>query len=478
LRAVLGSYSIAASAALLLFSCVAAATVRLAANAPGGAPDGSAARVATYVLLLHPYLLGDKLLRNADAEFAALCLAPLALAGVLLADRAPRRALGCVAAGTGLVALTHNLTALVVVVVVAGLALLLHGTAWRRLAPVVGGLALGLGLSAFVWMPALWLGRWVRTEELLAGKFDFHASFPSLAAAFGHREFFGAGWLTPAVLAGCALACASARVRRSHGRLLLSMLAIAAGSLFLQLRASTFLWESLPWLALFQFPWRLMGPVALVTALAASLGFGALTRGWDGRTRRAAEVVVLALCLVDAAPRLGQYEPLAPEESESLADWLRPESIRAGPHRVTVGDEYLPRSADAGAWLATDAAAGPVVATDPRAHVDVLEDRGRFVEVRVAATAETAVRFARWYFPGWSATRDGESVPVGPDEAGRVELRVPAGESVVALRLAAPLARRIGLVVSLASLLVVTLVARARSENDQPAATGRCITGA
>jgi len=89
--------SAAASASLVLifFSFVAVFAVRrLFAAIPGVAPHGG--RIAATLFALHPYLIGDKLIRNANAEFIALCLLPFALEGLMRLDRQPLRG-ACVA---------------------------------------------------------------------------------------------------------------------------------------------------------------------------------------------------------------------------------------------------------------------------------------------------------------------------------------------------------------------------------------------
>src|SRR5439155_677729 len=72
----------------------------------------ASARAAASFYVLHPYLLGDAWLRNADAEYTALCLAPFALAGLLRARAQPRSAVLWIAAGLALVVLAHNLSGL------------------------------------------------------------------------------------------------------------------------------------------------------------------------------------------------------------------------------------------------------------------------------------------------------------------------------------------------------------------------------
>ena len=213
--------SVAAGAALLLVLLTAASVwtargffERACTGTEGASPSSArlaaaAARVGVYVYVLHPYLLGDKLLRNASAEFAALCLAPLALEGVLLADTRPRRAFVQVSLGLSLVILSHNLTALVVVSLVLGAGLVVHSPRRRRATwgLLAAAIAFALVLTAFFWLPAVSLTSLVRSQDLLAGKFDFHSQFPGFFEVFGYDRFFATGLVTPAVwlVAGVAV---------------------------------------------------------------------------------------------------------------------------------------------------------------------------------------------------------------------------------------------------------------------------------
>ncbi|MGH7293184.1 MAG: hypothetical protein ACREJT_18335, partial [Myxococcota bacterium] len=153
-----GSVSGGATALLVLISALSVFCVRsfLADLLETcGARDAAAARVGTVFFVLHPYVLGDKLVRNADAEFLALCLAPIALRGATLARRRPLAAFALVSAGLAAVVLAHNLTAMVLVAFLLGAGFALYGLRDRRAWTVIlAGVAAGLALSAFFWLPA------------------------------------------------------------------------------------------------------------------------------------------------------------------------------------------------------------------------------------------------------------------------------------------------------------------------------------
>jgi hypothetical protein len=208
----------------------------------------------------------------------------------LRARERPRAAFALISGGLALVILSHNLMALVAVGLALGAGLVVHppGRSGRPWAVLGAALAFGFALTAFFWVPAVSLTSWIRTDDLLRGKFDFHRQFPEILAVFGYRHFYAAGLVTPvALLAASAVAF---RLRDDpRRRLLVGALAAAAIFLFLLSRASTVVWESAPLLPLFQFPWRWVGPLALVTALAASLAFAALLARARPRLRVAAE---------------------------------------------------------------------------------------------------------------------------------------------------------------------------------------------
>jgi hypothetical protein len=452
-------HSVASGAALLLVVLTVIALVATrrmlaracawpAAEAPGGI-DAAAARVGVYVTLLHPYLLADKLVRNANAEFAALCFVPIALEGVLRAGTRPRAAFAQVSGGLALAILSHNLTALVAVGLVLGAGLVLYpvGRGGRPWAVLGAAVAFALALTAFFWLPAVSLTSWIRTEDLLRGKFDFHRQFPDPAAVFGYGPFFATGLVTPAALVA-ALAVALRRRDDPRRRLWVGCLVAAAGCLFLLSPASTTVWETVPLLPLFQFPWRWLGPLALVTGLAAALAYAGSMAAVRPRVREAVEWVVFGLCVLNALPLLAQVRPLRPELRDRLPQILAPGAIRSGQRSVTVLDEYLPRGASPAVWKSRRPGQGPVEEVEGDADVKVIRDAGSRVELRVTADAPVRVRVARWAFPGWRLALSGRTAAWRAAADGSIEIDVPAGETFVELRYRAPGSRRLGLGVS------------------------------
>ena len=449
--AVFGSVATGASLVVILFSFIAVFAVRRLFDAiPGVGSQGG--RIAATVFALHPYLIGDKLIRNANAEFAALCLLPFALEGLMRIERQPLRGAVVVAGGLAVSILSHNLTALICLALLFGGALWLHGWrgAGRTWLALASGVAVGLSIAAFVWLPALALQDAIHIDDLTRGKFDFHNQWKPLSEFFGYSQFFSAGALTPAALVFAAWV----GVRRSADafagrRFSMGLLAAALVFIGLQLRVSTPVWEWLPWLPLVQFPWRFMGPLALVSAVAAGMAAASILSEHSSRIRVCVEVAIFALCVANAWPQLAGYRPLPAALSKASVKAVQPEALRRGGLNVSVLDEYLPRGANPAVWKREARAGGrTALAAQPEAEIEVLEEEGSRISLRVDAPAGTRLRLARWYFPEWKAELDGIPIPVEPNPSGGIDVRLPAPGGRFELVRRPPLSRRVGVILS------------------------------
>jgi hypothetical protein len=455
LGAASGSVLFGTSAALLLFGVIAVvAAGRLATAAVGGEPT-AAVRVGIYLYVLHPYLIADLLLRNANAEFAALCLAPLPLTGLLLAEKRPARAIWIVGGGLALVVLTHNLTALVVQALLMLGGVLLYGLRRpRALGSVLCGVFWGLALSAFFWVPAMALKHLVRPGDLLSGKFDFHNQFVSPLSVFGYGEIYGAGLLPACVLAmGAVVAWRALDGRSSDRRLLLLCLGGAAALILMTTRLSSPIWETVPLLAYFQFPWRMQGPLALLTALIGVLVFAEVCRRWPARVVRPAELVIFTLCILNALPQLVAYQRLPSTVRADIEVALTPDGIRSAVHSATVGNEYLPQAARMRNAAELRAQGDPIAASSGLMQLDVLRNSGTDGEIRLIAAEPTGVELRRWSFPDWRVELDGRPADARATPAGTLGLELPPGTHELSLAYRPPPIRRITTWISLAALL-------------------------
>ena len=440
--------------AIALLVLVAAAGMfrlsRLAARWTG-APIPEAAAVGAILLVLHPYLLGDAYLRNASAEFASLCVAPIAIAGVLDLRENRTRGIVWLSGGIALSTIAHNQMALFVAGAVVLIAVALYARHRTELMAAAAGFLLGLVMAAFFWLPAIALLRHVPAVDVLTDSFRFESSFPEVSEIFSYGSFFAAGLLPLAVLAvGTWFAVRYVEQRR----VLVVLLAGAALSFFLMLRLSLPLWETIPGLDLFEFPWRFQGPLAIFTAAVGAAVYATWARGRSAKERRALLLGVLVLATANAAPQLGDVQPLDREIQDGLRDSLSAASIREENRTATLVDEYLPLGAQSGVWLDQPVGAGGLVSVDGDADVTVLDTSGTSVEIIVESADAVTVRFGRFEFPGWTARVDGVRTAATVNEVGSIDVPLGAGTHQVRLSYSAPTIRVVATAVSAIGLLL------------------------
>jgi hypothetical protein len=377
----------------------------------------AAARIGVVLYVLHPYLLADKWIRNANAEFAALSLLPAVLVGATA--REPKTAFWWTALSVAGVILAHNITALVAI----GLAIVIPAFVHRKLralVPIGAGLLAALALTAFLWVPALLFLPLIHGQDLLIGKFDFHGQFPTITSLFWSSAFYSGGWLTVPLLMVALLApiidTHARRIMRSFGLVTLVLI-------FLMLPISTWVWEHVPLLRYEQFPWRLMGPLAVLLTSGCAIATMALPRSvplW------LAEVIILIAAVLNAYPTFAAYKPMPAQLRTEVERVLTPEGIRTRNLRTTVYDEYLPAAAD-------------------RHGID---------------SAGDTVVFHKWAFPVWSATIEGRAVPVEQCSGGLACVRAANSNAHVSLQLREPRLRTWCKAISLLALAALIAIAR------------------
>ncbi|MCB0155155.1 MAG: hypothetical protein KDF65_10200, partial [Anaerolineae bacterium] len=333
-------------------------------------------------------------------------------------------------------------------------------------------LALGLGLAAFFWLPAVAERDFVQIERVITPPdFDYHAHFVSLQALFSLPAPANTGLLNPdfpltlglaqvslAAAGLMALLCMKMRpdlrlrpilqlkippeARRQNPKspcaptpllpLALYALLSLAVTIFMTLPLSVAIWDRLPLIAFVQHPHRLLGPIALLLAILIGLAVANLPARWQ----LSFTLVGILLIFFSAVPLLypRYYDPLpAPP---TIAGMHRYEQA-IGAIGTTSFGEYLP------IWVQQTPSESPLeplyqnqlpierldpAYLPPAASIESASYGFNRVEVIIDAPEPTQVVFHTFYFPGWTAYLDGQPLPVGPvTERGLIGLEMPAG---------------------------------------------------
>jgi hypothetical protein len=356
---------------------------------------------------------------------------------------------------------------------------------WARAGEVGLTLVLGLGLSAFFWVPALYDMRWAMVqEEYYLIRTDFHQRFLSLRDlvawpvaldASADNPYFPFS-LGPAILVLAAISLAALAVdagyqvwRRwigtGHSSLrggraprwfagdsradisvkwhLLFFAFVLATSVFIMLPASTPIWENAPFLPIGQFPWRVMGVANLSLAFLA----GASLCLWSDRgvisKALLALTVSLTIVILSVAVYFYPTKPFIEYDNPSLQDYFRFE-LSTQTMGATAYGEYAPvwakeiptTSPLMPAYLAgqpveklnREALPGSVQA-QLMEHT-VISDRYRFT-----SDEPFTAHLYTFYFPAWRAYLDGQPTEIQTtDPFALIAVPIPAGEHELLLR--------------------------------------------
>ena len=346
---------------------------------------------------------------------------------------------------------------------------------------LLAGLLLGLTLSAWFWLPALGEANLVQLDNQTTGYFDYAEHFRSadlvqptvgfdyaIDTAPGASTPFSMGLLqADGTLAGLVVMLITWRRESRAGFGIFALIGLAVSTVMIT-PLSQVLWKHLPLLPLTQFPWRFVSIQALFTSLVIGyIGALFITSGAEKSHEALGGEAVCGLMGVALAAVM--LLPLRPDYLPIRADEIPPARLQlyeafTGNIGATIRAEYLPRTAIPRPYT------GPAL-IDPIAAPRVIVSTGIATATRVAraSTGQTwqvnvetdsaVVDFPLLYWPGWSASIDGQSAEAKPaPDLGYVQVSVLRGEHRVALWLGRTPVRAMGEALSLVGLVLLVLL--------------------
>ena len=358
----------------------------------------------------------------------------------------------------------------------------------RTAAQLSGALLLGLGMAAIFWLPVFLERDLVNLSTLVGSQdnYDFHTHFlslremlaPSMRLDWGASEpafRFNLGlaqWLLGGL--GIILLLAGKVSQRRH----LSFFALALAILiFLMLPVSTVVWETMPFLPFFQFPWRLLGAASAMLAVLAGAGsasllgmvearLGANSSPWRSSASWAAAGLValpilLGLPLSQPAPwpNFNEVNQLRMSLIENTGRWLGTTSTA---DYVPVTVESLPQRkgsvvANFGLGLPPDRINHAMLPEGATVETETI--RPLYTRYTLYTPRDTRFRLFLFDFPGWQVYVDDERVEteLGKPE-GFIVIPVTAGEHVIDVKFGSTPARTAATIISLFSLTAALII--------------------
>jgi hypothetical protein len=393
--------------------------------------------LAAILYTYYPYHLIDAYVRGAMPELAAFIFPPLILwmttrAMQTESARAGGRAmLWHALAWTGLV-FTHNLSALLMALIIVPYALLLawRSGRWRRLMGWGASLVMALALTAVYWMPVLSESAGMGLGEGPSRGYENHLLPVAqiIARTFSHdyRAAYDGpvvhpqNWFTAALLIAVAsLLLWRWRQRRPPGQtaILLFHLLLAVVAIFMTTTLSLPIWHPLtPLLGFLQYPWRFLSLSAVGVAASGGALIALLTKDAHLRLSRrqwGALTLAFVLALLTSLPQLPyQALPL------TLADVWFPERMwqedaEMGQVGATWTGEFLPRTVTEQRWALGRPREGavdtPPLPGPPRVQLDAVQLLG--LSFSLETPARMSVRLHQFQTSGWHARVDGAPAP-------------------------------------------------------------------
>jgi hypothetical protein len=412
-----------------------------------------------------PYhLIIDFYMRGALAEMTALAIVPLCFLSLQKLAGGWRGAAGF-AVSYAILALSHLPVALLVAIA-SGLFVVASergSLRWRALFRLgIAGIG-GVGLAGYYVIPALTLQPLVNIGWLWSDYYDYDTWFLYFRSESADSILMPAIDVYSTALFGV---CLTVLICERVGKIRLArqdvgLLVIGFSLFFLMTPLSKPIWILLPPLQKIQFPWRATGIVEFaVLALVTRCLFLIKING-VGFRRLQISLAAMFVGLVASLPTLWPSDTFVQHANPEVAERLLSEAkLQSSP------PEYFPAAISLSPnEIAETVINQPTISTaDDVGTVEAISLNGRRMVFKMSLTADTVVEVRQFWFPGLAASiANGGALqavtPTRETEKGLINVSVPAGNYELELRRDYLREEKIGFVVSLITLLLISSVA-------------------
>jgi hypothetical protein len=332
---------------------------------------------------------------------------------------------------------------------------------------VLSGLLIGILLSAFYWLPVIFEMKFTDVLSVVGGGSDYRDHFACLTQL----------WSSPWGYAGSAPGCVdgfSLKIGKIH--ILLSLLSLPALlflyrmdknkflltilfilfvllSVFLTLSQSKFIWDAIPQMAFFQFPWRFLILITFLTSFLGGAGFW-IAENIIAKNRLIKYVYLLGAVLVVISIIILDSKVFVPQQfsTKSPQDYISEFELK---WRVSkISDEYMPK--DFMRPIIPSIVPRDRIIANKDVKVSDLMDKTNHISFSVSALRNFEVKVNLAYFPGWHVYIDGQQQWFGYSKKGLV-LQIPAGDHKVDIKFTQTPIEKMGNAISAAGVLLLII---------------------
>jgi hypothetical protein len=330
---------------------------------------------------------------------------------------------------------------------------------WKGLVAVGLAMTLGIGLAAVYLMPAA-IEQNLIHREYIAETWPYHKTYIFVHDLYKndvHNAFFkliDAVWITgTAMIALGAITLLWLRrhllgaVQSLNQRVTLWIILGSLAS-FMMTSVSMPIGKLIPRIEIGVFTWRMLSITTLVVALLAG-AFAKAAIESAAKSLRADKLLFAALSALIVVGGAG-FSAIAVARPMSGADVFEPEAEH-------LNWATIPSTAPANPTELPDEVPPAELATEENGEVVVEEWKPQHRVMRASLKTDDELWIRTFNFPGWTATVDGQEVPIkSSEELGSIEIQLGAGTHRVTLDFVDTKARSTFRIVSLCSLVALT----------------------
>lgn len=415
-----------------------------------------------------PYRAVDLYIRGAVGEIVAFMFLPLIALSVVKIARSENcnwRYIGTGALALASLALSHNITAYMFIPFVFLLAVLMiifHSPKKVQvLISLILTVFLGLLISSYFWLPVIVESGLMKYDTV----FNFADHFPTLRQLVTPYWGYGASvpgpydglpfFLGTINLAVLILGVFLAAIFWKKYSKLKKIFLIWAGisllvAVFLMNFRSSFLWQNLPLLPYFQFPWRF-----LIMATFLMPIFIIVFEKFKFQ-----KIVIFAIITLVIILNVLNFRPqdfLGREDGYYLNRYI-PVPVASSEY-LNIAEEYLRLSKDTEVRPDKNY---PLVTSGDGEIKNITKFNDLNVLIETSSEGKMVINFNKYMFPGWTAKIDGGEVKITPGSPfGQINVEVPKGEHQVQIKFEETTFRKILDITSLlAFLLAIYLIVK------------------
>lgn len=422
--------------------------------------------VAGLFYIYAPYHAVDIYVRGAVGEFWALVFLPIILWGIWKGKLSETGAAliggiglaGAVLSHTilGYVTFIFYLTGLVALSVIQ---LIFKKNQLTILVRMIKILGIGLGMSAFFWLPAIMEMNFTSVSGQISQTANFRDHFVCLGQLWDSP--WGYGGSAPGCLDGFTFKLGKFHLFLSFGTFLffiwqrkkadkinavmISSAIIIAISVLMLLPISSKLWELIPDFAYIQYPWRFLAfAIFGLSVLVGSLFIFIKSKVLRIAVAMGATVTLLWFNAKLFVPQYLYVKPAAAFETDTELKW-----------RVSkISDEYLPPAFVKPQNI--NELPVEAVSSSPDFNVTTALNTATYARYMISADKDTYLTIRRTYFPGWKYILNGKEM-VPKVIGGLPEIFIPQGSHTFEISFTNTFVRTLGNIISLFTIAFVLI---------------------